>query len=450
MLYTLFKYLMRFALRSYFKIIKISGYKNVPTQGPTIFVANHPSTLLDPIVIATMLPRIFYFLAAEEFMSKGMLKWILRHWIHMIPVYRPSNRPEDANKNKDVFEMCYARLAKGGSILIFPEGSSESSKRLRPLKTGTARMALASYKLTGVPVKIAPIGLNYSDSHSFQSNLFISVAPPISTDDPKIQSVTDDFEKAKLLTTTIENSLKANLIHVEDESLDAFFKKVTFITNHLPRNANEDEASQKEIFALDKEIQEGMHFYAANKPEVVESLSRKLDTYIQRAKFYGITETSISTIKSNVSWGDYFRIIFGIPVFVFGFLANSIPYYATIWLFRKLKVSHAFQGSIAFSIGLIFFLAWYISLGVIANNITGLWWMGVLLPVFCYITGKFALTFLSLAKSMNEKGILLRIWKRNRNVIKSLYVERSEILKEMKMYGEEYRSSLQNQVSESE
>lgn len=440
---------MRLAVKSYFKIIKISGYKNVPTNGPTIFVANHPSTLIDPIVIGTLLPREFYFLAAVEFMGKGIIRWVLHHRFHMIPVYRPSTRPEDASKNKDVFKMCYAHLAKGDSILIFPEGSSETSKRLRPLKTGTARMALASFKLTGVPVQIVPIGLNYSDAHSFQSNLFISVGEPILTDTKELNEISDEFEKAKVLTVLIENRLKENLIHVEDESLDAFFEKVTFLTNHLPKDPNTDEISQKNQFALDKEIEEGMHFYAVNQPEILESINRKLDNYIQSAKFYGISETSISTIRTKISWADYFRIIFGIPVFVFGFLANFIPYYATIWLFTKFKVNVAFQASIVMSIGLVFFLIWYISLGVIANNITNLWWMGFLVSILFYLTGKFALTYLRLANSMREKGNLIRLWRRKRNIVTTLYTDRNEILREIKMYGQEFKLTQQERVPRS-
>ena len=194
MVYTFLKHLLRLVLSSYFKTIKVTGKENIPTDGPIIFVANHPSTLMDPVVIGSIVKQQIYFLAAAEFMGKGVLKWAMGYLFNMIPVYRTTTQPGKQSKNVGVFDKCYEHLGKHGSILIFPEGISITQKRLSPLKTGTARMVIGAEQRSDIKVQIVPIGLNYTDPHTFQTELFVRIGKPITTDLKELQNIDDDFE----------------------------------------------------------------------------------------------------------------------------------------------------------------------------------------------------------------------------------------------------------------
>jgi 1-acyl-sn-glycerol-3-phosphate acyltransferase len=253
---------MHLALSTYFKIIKVTGKENIPVQGPIIFVANHPSTLMDPVVIGALIKPQIYFLAAAEFMGKGIVTKIMGSLFNMIPVYRPDTLPNKASKNSDVFEKCYAHLSSNGAILIFPEGSSATEKRLRSLKTGTARIALGTEKNNDVQVQIVPIGLNYTDPHTFQSDVFVSIGKPILTSIPELNDITDEFKRAKALTAIIEKRLKENLIHIEDERLELLFEKIATISKHELQSVAGKKLSIKDRFELSIDIQKGLEFYA--------------------------------------------------------------------------------------------------------------------------------------------------------------------------------------------
>ena len=435
MVYVFLKYLLRLTLSSYFKIIKVSGKENIPKEGPIIFVANHPSTLMDPIVIGAIVKPQIYFLAAAEFMGKGILPKIMGSLFNMIPVYRPDTLPNKAAKNSDVFEKCYSHLGDNGSILIFPEGSSVTEKRLRPLKTGTARIAYGTENSTGVKVQIIPIGLNYSDPHSFQSELYVSIGKPIITSSVELNAIQDDFEKAKVLTEIISDKLKENLIHLEDERIDSIFEKIRVVSNHELQSFEGEKPDLEAKFKLSQEISEGLSYYGQKHPEVIEIISRKLDNYIKRASFYGVSDASISR-GATVKWEEYVRIILGIPVFVFGYITNSLPYFASIWTFRKFKIDTSFQGSIGISLGLIYYLIWYIGWGIFLSQITHLWWFGIIFLAFVYAAGLYTIRYLTLIKNMQQQGKLKRLLKRNRNVYESLQDERTELMKEIVMYSE--------------
>ena len=436
MVYTILKYLMRLTLSTYFKTIKVTGKENIPHSGPIIFVSNHPSTLMDPVVIGALIKPQVYFLAAAEFMGKGMVTKIMGSLFNMIPVYRPDTLPNKASKNSDVFKKCYSHLANDGAILIFPEGSSVTEKRLRTLKTGTARIVLGAEKSNDIQVQIVPIGLNYTDPHSFQSDVFVSIGKPILSTIAELNGVTDEIEKVKTLTNVISEHLKDNLIHIEDTRLELLFEKIATISKHELQNVDGKKPSLEDRYDLSMDIQKGLEFYAKKHPEILEILNNKLDNYIKRSSFYGITDASVAKGSSRVGWFDYVKIILGIPVFVFGYITNSLPYFFAIWAVRKMKVDHSFQGSIGLSFGLITYLIWYMGWGVFLSKITGIWWAGFGLFLIVYFTGRFTLSYLRLITNIRQQGNLKRLLKKNRNLLESLQDERSQIMDDIVMYSE--------------
>jgi 1-acyl-sn-glycerol-3-phosphate acyltransferase len=431
---------MRLTLKSYFKVLKVEGKENIPKNGSIIFVANHPSTLMNPIVIGAIVPPQIYFLAAAEFMGKGLVSWLMQRLFNMIPVYRPQTLPNKSAKNVNVFEKCFTHLSNNGSILIFPEGSSVTEKKLRPLKTGVARIAYGAKERYDVNVQIVPIGLNYSDPHSFQSELYVRVGESISIFTEYLDKIEDSFERAKALTQVIEEKLKENLIHVEDERLESLFEKIRWISKHELRIIKLGNVGLKDKFKLDQEIQDGLAFYSKKQPEVLELITRNLDNYISRSEFYGLSDSAISNGVKLVSWYDYVRIILGIPVFFLGLIGNGLPYYGSIWFFRRLKVDPSFHGSIGMSIGMVLYLVWYIGWGVYISQLTNLWWLGLLVVVFSYLSGRFTLKYLSLISQMREQGKLNRLLHKDRNVLESLLDERAEIIKEIVTFSDQYKA----------
>src|ERR1051326_7760375 len=225
MLYSFLKVVFRITMRLFFRAYTVKGKENIPSAGPVIFLANHPSTFMDPIVVAASINRKVFFLAKAEVFKGKFAQWLLPRF-NMIPVYRAQDDPTQMHKNKETFKKCFEHLAKGGCILIFPEGISLTERKLKKIKTGAARIALGAeadndFKLG---VKIISVGLNYSDPHTFQSNLFVNVDEPISVRDYKEQYEKDAFASASALTEEIRARLEKQVVAIEDEKLDKLVK----------------------------------------------------------------------------------------------------------------------------------------------------------------------------------------------------------------------------------
>ncbi len=108
--------------------------------GPFIVVANHES-ILDILLLARM-PREMKWIAKEELFSVPWVGWMLR-LSGDIPIRRG-----DAESGGDALARAREYLARGMSVMLFPEGTRSASGKLLPFKSGAFRLAAE----TGVPV----------------------------------------------------------------------------------------------------------------------------------------------------------------------------------------------------------------------------------------------------------------------------------------------------------
>lgn len=139
---------------------------NTNFNTPKIIGANHPNSFFDAIVIAVSYPKPIYFLARGDAFNKPLVAKFLTA-LQMIPIYRLSEGKSNLRKNEDTFNRCVALLKQNQTILIFSEGLCINEWKLRPLKKGTARLALLATQHAIPNLKIQPTNLNYS---SFEKN----------------------------------------------------------------------------------------------------------------------------------------------------------------------------------------------------------------------------------------------------------------------------------------
>lgn len=433
MLYTLFKLIFRQGLRGYFKKVKVQGLENIPSKGPILFVSNHPSTLMDPIVIGAIVPPALHFLAASEYMGNSMTQWLMGKLFHMIPVYRKTTTPSKTGNNAAIFEKCFSHFKKGGSILIFPEGNSVTETKLRPLKTGAARLAYGAlaHLQKNQKMAIVPIGLNYTDPHLFQSQLFVKIGKPIY---PDLNANANNKDTIIDLTNEITQALKNNLIHLETDEINDLYEKLVSLTQHQYQYTYGKKPSAPHRFELNKEIQEGLNYFLKKHPSVVHEMHQEIDNYLNRADFYGISDATIAKAMDHVPWKDYLKTIFGLPLFILGFVANALPYYATVFVYRKLKIDAAFKGSISLTLGVVLYLTWYISILILGQQYIG-YAYAILGLAIIHLSGLFTLKYFRIVYSLKQKGRLNSLLKRQRNISFSLVEERKAIITKIEKYA---------------
>lgn len=139
-------------------------------QGPLLIAANHPNSFLDAIIISSLFKLPVYSLARGDAFASNFITKVLRSF-NMLPVYRLSEGTENLEYNYATFNSCEKLFQKNKIVLIFSEGNCINEWHLRTLKKGTARLVLNAWQ-NNIPLKIIPLGINYSSFRFFGKNLF--------------------------------------------------------------------------------------------------------------------------------------------------------------------------------------------------------------------------------------------------------------------------------------
>ncbi len=154
----------RLALRIYIKKLRTNLPEVFNMDGPLLLACNHPNSFLDAILLSAWFKRPIHSLARGDAFKNPMYARLMA-LLHMHPIYRTSEGPENLGHNYQTFEICKEVFKQNGIVLIFSEGLCINEWHLRSLKKGTARLAVSAWE-AGIPLKVLPVGYNY---HSFKS-----------------------------------------------------------------------------------------------------------------------------------------------------------------------------------------------------------------------------------------------------------------------------------------
>lgn len=202
MLYSLLKIPAQLAIRIYCRQISINHPVYLKSQGPLLLACNHPNSFLDAVILATLFKQPVYSLARGDAFTKKWAAFLLKQ-LNMLPVYREREGVLHLHKNYHTFDACTEIFQKDGIVLIFSEALCENEWHLRPLKKGTARLAIAAWQ-QDIPLKILPVGINYSSFTLFGKNIHLRFGSLIekgqmsATDNGKLLNETTDAIQQQL------------------------------------------------------------------------------------------------------------------------------------------------------------------------------------------------------------------------------------------------------------
>ena len=186
MLYALLMWMARIALRWYYREVQIIGAERVPLDVPMLVVANHPNALMDPMLVATAMPRRLTFTGKATLFEKPLLPLLLRN-VGVVPLRRASDEAArraaggaaDPQRNIEAFKAIVGALVARRAVLIFPEGKSHDEPGMSPLKTGTARIALQATEAGVRDLVVLPVGLVFEDKSEPRTRVLVEVGDPL-------------------------------------------------------------------------------------------------------------------------------------------------------------------------------------------------------------------------------------------------------------------------------
>jgi glycerol-3-phosphate O-acyltransferase/dihydroxyacetone phosphate acyltransferase len=291
--------ILRLAFRIYFRRVEVVGIENVPRKSPVIFVLNHPNALVDPAFLLSLAPRRVSFLAKSPLFRMPVLGYFVRA-MESIPVYRRQDEGEDVSKNREMFVAARTLLARGGTIGICPEGVSHDEPRLRPIKTGAARIALAAVSTGEVSnLSIVPAGLYYTSKTKFRSAVLLYFGKPIEVKPVELEADESPPRAAvRELSDLIEDALREVMLDAEHEEALQTIARAERIFSSEPDD--EGTESLAEELQLQQRFVKAYRILQEQAPERLRRLEVRMSRFEEELDQAGVDPDDLSPPTSTL------------------------------------------------------------------------------------------------------------------------------------------------------
>jgi 1-acyl-sn-glycerol-3-phosphate acyltransferase len=320
----------RFAIACYYRSFRVEDRGRIPTEGPVLFVVNHPNSLVDPAAILVASPRPVHFAAKGPLFRTPVLGFIMEK-LGAVPVDRPSDAGSDVRRNLGAFARMAAILRGGGACAIFPEGLSHLDPELKAVKSGPARVALEAEGDAGwgLGLRVVPVGLTFHPRQVFRGEVVVRVGEPFRVDDLKERN---RHEAIREVQARIRTSLQPLVHHVDRVELAPMVESVADLYREQRKAAGDGRALPREEVL--RAAQACLNHYLVADPASVEEVARRLSQVERLSGRTGVSGAAVrmhmGPVRAFASYaGLGLLLLLGFPVFLFGVLTSFVPYRAT-------------------------------------------------------------------------------------------------------------------------
>lgn len=362
------------------------GRDNINPNDNLIFAPNHQNALMDALAVIFAMKGQPVFLARADVFKNKFIASIL-YSFKILPVYRIRDGFGTLKENEEIFKKTVDVLTKKKNLVVLPEGNHAGFRRLRQLKKGICRIAFQADNATGnnLPIKIIPVGLEYSHYQRYRQVLTVVFGKPIPISEYR-EAYKEKPETAMVqLRDRLACEMKKIMVHIDsEEDYDAINELRTIINEPYSDNLR-----FPKLFR-DKVLIEKLKRTQKNNPELYKEI---IDLALLVKENSNILNTDYRLLrKKNHS---LFRLISGIifliatfPLFLYGNIFNLTFLNLPDLSIRKIK-DKQFHSSIRYAASLILmfiFTPIYLILSFIFFNP---WWLSIAVFLSLPLSGFF-------------------------------------------------------------
>jgi glycerol-3-phosphate O-acyltransferase/dihydroxyacetone phosphate acyltransferase len=317
--------LAKLLLRLFFREVEVVGRERIPPGGPRLVVANHVNSLVDPILVLGFLgvrPRIL----AKSTLWRHPVVAPLLMFAGAVPVFRKQDGAP-MSRNLDTFARCRETLARGGTVLLFPEGASHNQPHRLPLKTGAARIALDTIVRHGAKgLKIIPLGLTYEAKEKFGSRVLALVGEPLDPQPEAERYAEKPREAVRNLTARMAEAMEAVTVS------HPTWEEARLVERAVGLASSMAGAPLSQRFALRARLLEAYAELAQQHPERAQELVEAVARHDRALAEAGLTDADLEPPGPGLSLQA--RLLLAVPALI-GTLLNFLPYRLPSWLSRS-------------------------------------------------------------------------------------------------------------------
>lgn len=432
--YWFLKQYARFADMIINKKVIIIGKENIPKNKPILFAPNHQNALSDPMAVLLHTPYQPVWLARADIFKNKTAALILR-FLKIMPVYRIRDGKDQLANNDITFENSIKVLKSNGALALFPEAAHSGKRQMLAHKKAVPRIVFMAEERAkeNIDIHIVPTGIYYSSYWKFNRTVIVSFGEPILVnnylkiyeENPNSATMALRDELYKAIDKLIIN-IRSTKYYNEFENIRDYYGKT-----YLKRQGIE--YSPAKLLVSDQKLTRKLDELENNVPEEIDLLIETVKKYSWLLKKHHLRNWLVGNPKHNF-WKiarNKLILIVGLPLFVYGFVLNAVPFFTIDILVRKKIKDVAFWSTFSLLLGLILFpLVYLIELWALSGLLPGPWLKLVFLFSLPFI-GKLAFFWYILFRKTSGRGFLLLMKLFNTRAYQNLLKQKNELFEQL-------------------
>lgn len=442
----LLRALVRLALEVFFGELSVLGRDRLPRGVPVMLCPNHPSAGMDALLLGAVFGERVHYIAKSTLFKNPVVGGVLRY-LGAIPVHRKQDAPgagQPGEKNLEAFAAARDVLARGKWLAIFPEGTSIGAGRLLPLKTGAARIAFETEEehAFGMGLAIVPVGLSYTASSVFRSQVAIAVGEPIAVAGWRARYEADPQAAVRDLTTAIDRGIQDELAYVPQDSLASLALAIETIyeTEGLVPEEMAERLQARE------RIKDAVLHFAEHDPVRVEKACVSLARYRRKLARLRLSDRVVAAhLRPRPGTALLLlELVAEAPVAIYGTVNHLVAYNVPRAAVIALTPDPTYVSTVKLATGLVAFTACYALQTWLVAWATGSLTAATLYAASLPLTGALTLHYASRLEHARDRFAILRgiTGRRREKILGELARERAGLLALLERSRQEHEAAL--------
>lgn len=350
---------------------------------------------MDPLALACTNSCQSTWLARADLFQSKTARSVL-NYLKLVPIYRIRDGKDNLSNNEYIFALVTRLLENKKSAALFPEAAHSGKRQMLPHKKAIPRIALEAEEKNkfSLGLQIVPVGIYYSHYWAFNRSVIVQYGEPIEVsryrkeyaENPQkaMLSLRDEIH-ARLLPLCLQ--INSEIHYQAYEDIRQLVGKAYSGIKLLSKNKD------LQLFLAEKELISKLEYLESNQPEQFEYLIKATADYLKAAAEAGQTDQQIEK-AGEAQWNllliHLTAVILSVPVFVFGFVLNALPFFIPRRLLRKKVKDITFLSTFNFVAGLVVFPVVYLIESVLLFAVTESVIISVVAFILMPFTGKMA------------------------------------------------------------
>ncbi len=403
--YTLWRPLVCFAFRLFYKKIHVENRHYVHSENPIIIAPNHQNALMDALAILySTIPQRTVFLARADIFQNKIIGSILS-FLKILPIFRIRDGKESLNKNDEIFEKSIDVLHDRIPLCLMAEGKHNHRRQLLPLVKGMFRIAFqAQAEIHDKEIYIIPTGIDMGHYSNAGYHLIINHGEPVRVSDFMDAYAENPALAMNNLREHLAEAMKKQMHHIQSEQYYESFYQLSYIANASIRSITKTKNSIFNCFLIRKQITSALDKAEQDQNPILPELHEKCMQYCKNLEQLHFKDEILE--QFNYSPVDLFfkslALILTAPIALYGVVFHALAFIMPPFSVRKIK-DLQFHSSVKFVVYFMIAQLLYIAYFIIAlcSFPHGWWAFPFLLTLL--ISGFFAFRYKFWANSVLSK-----------------------------------------------